>query len=302
MTKVRTIPGAHFNNAKLKPVRTDPILPSAGALFLADCTHPANPWASGVPANGGHVPNLAWPQAAAAIGSGSESSLRGDIYNLGLTSTAGLVERTTKGGLHGIVSPTYSFATDGAAGLNVAIPAAIYDYTRANKTHKFYLSVWWTTTRSAADYTGSTKALASIATTTTPVHLMTFSQKANLTGTLDSGTALGSGFNDVEGVPEFRWAAGTPGSTYDSDAVPSTHSPGHRSPFLVGNRNFFNAGSQRGKGGSRIFYRTYFEDLTVSGRTPTAVQTIDAALFAAIVGTSGGRYYGDTFTNPATIA
>lgn len=54
------------------------------------------------------------------------------------------------------------------------------------------------------------------------------------------------------------------------------------------------------KGGSHILYRCYLEDLTVSGRTYEQVKAIDDALFAAAF-SSGGKFYGDTYTDPATL-
>lgn len=47
--------------------------------------------------------------------------------------------------------------------------------------------------------------------------------------------------------------------------------------------------------------RAYVEDLTVSGRTYAEVDAIDHALYTKEVLTPGSRYYGDTFTDPATI-
>jgi hypothetical protein len=40
---------------------------------------------------------------------------------------------------------------------------------------------------------------------------------------------------------------------------------------------------------------------TVSGRTYEQVAAIDQALYTKEVLTAGGRYYGDTYTNPTTI-
>lgn len=58
--------------------------------------------------------------------------------------------------------------------------------------------------------------------------------------------------------------------------------------------------SARGASPSAIFYRFYLEDLTLSGRTWAEVDALDARLFASAFA-PGGRYYADTFTDPATI-
>jgi hypothetical protein len=52
---------------------------------------------------------------------------------------------------------------------------------------------------------------------------------------------------------------------------------------------------------SRIFYGFYLEDLTVSGRTYQDVDALDLQAYNIAFGT-GGRYYNDTYTDPATIA
>jgi len=53
---------------------------------------------------------------------------------------------------------------------------------------------------------------------------------------------------------------------------------------------------------SGVIYRAYMEDLQVSGRSYAAVDAIDFEQFTKHVLTAGGRYYGDTYTDPATIA
>ena len=52
---------------------------------------------------------------------------------------------------------------------------------------------------------------------------------------------------------------------------------------------------------SWILYRTYVEDLSVSGRTYAEVDALDYALYEKHVLTADGRYYGDTYTDPATL-
>lgn len=55
------------------------------------------------------------------------------------------------------------------------------------------------------------------------------------------------------------------------------------------------------KAASRVLYRWYLEDLTVSGRTYAEVLAADYALYQQAFGV-GGRYYGDTLpTDPSTI-
>jgi hypothetical protein len=77
---------------------------------------------------------------------------------------------------------------------------------------------------------------------------------------------------------------------------------GNSYPLSVGNGGSINAsGTAKESAPSVVFYRTYLEDLTVSGRTYAEVDALDVALYTKHVLTTGGRYYGDTYTDPATI-
>lgn len=49
-----------------------------------------------------------------------------------------------------------------------------------------------------------------------------------------------------------------------------------------------------------MIYRVYIEDLTVSGRTYAQVDSIDFALWQAAFA-AGGKFYGDTYTDPSTL-
>jgi len=51
---------------------------------------------------------------------------------------------------------------------------------------------------------------------------------------------------------------------------------------------------------SMIFYRFYCEDLSLSGRTREAVAALDDELFAEAFAV-GGKFYGDTYTDPSTF-
>lgn len=294
MTGLRFRIPTNFTDTSIPVLPADPLLPSAGALFLTDLTHLGEPWSSGVPANSSRVPNIAWKQAAAMLGSGTKESLAGEIYNVGLTGTKGLVERTPKGGLHAIVSPTVT--TGSSDGFNIAVPDAVYNFMRTN-AHLYYASLWQRVTRAASDPTGASKVMMQISTPSS--WGVGLSQKANLAGT----PLLGRPVDESTTVPVFRNTSGVPIAAFATDAITALtpYLPGHRSLFLVGNRSNTNSQSL-GQAGSRIVYRVYLEDLTVSGRTYAQADAADYALFTKELLTVGGRYYGDTFTNPTTIA
>ena len=287
------IPDVTFTDAQDLPVvRKDPILPATGALFLIDPTHPVQQWDAGVPANDATVPNIAWEQAEEILG-GTEATLAGEIYNVGLTSTKGFVERSGMGGLHACVSPTYSF-TNGDDGFNIRLPLTIYNYLRSvSDTHEFYQSIWTQPTRAASANSKAYQIISADA-------IQYFTRTTN-TGVLFGDTIIDSNGSAVEtvGQPIIRKVAGTAYSTFDT--ATSTNA-WNRCAFTVGNHDYLNSQSgSRGQAGSRIFYRFYLEDLTVSGRTYSQVSAIDDNLFAAACSKVGGRYNSDTYTNPSTV-
>jgi hypothetical protein len=117
------------------PTSPPPVeLLTAGSLLLVDPTHPDGAWASGVPAT--TVVNRARTQAQAAAGTGVVGDFDLTVTNT-LTGTDGIVERTTRGGLHGIISQT----TSAQNRRYTASSAALLAYLAANVTHAYYLSV-----------------------------------------------------------------------------------------------------------------------------------------------------------------
>ncbi|MEW1705938.1 hypothetical protein AB0230_01745 [Microbacterium sp. NPDC089190] len=100
------IPGLTFDDP-LPDAPVDGLL-NAGSLLLYDPAHPTVPWAAGVPVPGDTIPNLAWKQAAAIIGAGTETSLKGGVSSTFVQGTGsgkdGVIERTAKGALHFIPS------------------------------------------------------------------------------------------------------------------------------------------------------------------------------------------------------
>lgn len=62
----------------------------------------------------------------------------------------------------------------------------------------------------------------------------------------------------------------------------------------------YTGATYRNKQNSVILYRAYIEDLTVSGRTYAEVDALDYALYQAAFA-AGGRYFGDTYTDPVTL-
>jgi len=287
----------------------DPTLPWAddddsllvpGSLVLYEPAHSANP-VVGVPASGASIPNIAWKRAAALLGSGDVNSLALSRSNpFAVASGADvanqmLTERTTLGGIHVIVSQTNAQVQQGWAARG---PAAIEAYLQANLDHSYYISRWDRLTRAATADVDPGEMI--IGQNTTALIALSQPEAVSSGGTLpltSSGKRLGL---DSSPASNFRT---TLGNRFLSVGV-SAHSG---SPtFLYCNLSIHGVVSPWGatyqnKAGSRVDYRAYLEDLTVSGRTYAQVEALDFALWQAAFGT-GGRYNGDTIpTNPSTI-
>jgi hypothetical protein len=255
-----------------------------GSLVLFDPSDPVNPWV----ALGAAPPNLAATFADATIGGSSAL-----VYANTMVSPGGTVERSTKGGLHFIVSQTAGISAQLASVQRSSVMAT---YLLANPTHDMYLGVSFKNTRLCG----------------TPGQSTYYPYKVS-----KASTVSGDGYI----------AIGTQTSTGASIAVPTTSDP-HRiavdlttGPDGQVHATIATTDAQAGFtttmhtgliiGGapsagfvnqvqSHLVWRYYLEDLTVSGRSYSQVYAIDHALHIKEVLTTGGRYYGDTYSNPAS--
>lgn len=274
-----------FSASTGKVLRKDAILPAAGVLFLIDGTHSLGGFGAGVPANGASIPNIAWDQAAAMIGSGTEATLALVVTN-NLQAADGAAERTPKGGLH--VAMRQDTNTNNNRGFFIGSPSLISNYILAHQDHDFYLSQWSRLTRvaltggnrkAAIGYGGAYSAMIEYnqATAATPL-----------------GSRVPSPFNAV-GNHFYNVAS----SAWSGTAAINEQQAGVGA-FIAGNVRE-GASAWNNKGSSDVFYRAFLEDLTVSGRTYAEVDELDYAIWQSAFA-STGRIYGDTFTAPATLA
>ncbi|WP_188043656.1 hypothetical protein [Changpingibacter yushuensis] len=294
-------------NADRGRVSIDPVLPTQGALLLIDPTHPVlGAWEAGVPASGGTVPNLAWDHAAAVLGSGTEESLACAMDYSGMSGSKGLIERTTRGGLHGIFSQTQNVAAGDTTHMSIRLPEPLrlWISTGAAKEHSTFVSVWGATTRVTNMNPGQFEAILELMEGNTTAGRALIRSNGAGYPNVNNTNHLGSSHYPAAVLPAgpFRKALGTgaAGGVFVSYGADSN------SVFAVGNvgLNRYSGGSTPvplGHSGSRVLYRVYVEDLTVSGRTYAEVDALDQSLFASEVLTAGGRYYGDTYTNPSTL-
>lgn len=263
----------------------DPI-ESAGSLLLIETMHPTLQWAAGVPATNAVIPN----RLKSTLATGDATYLT----NNALTGTKGLVERSAKGGLHGIVSQAVALVS--GDGVRIFPDAALRAYVFAHLGNSYYLSVWGRLTRANPIPTNYTMDYATAGTTAAgiavpdpsgwfPISPKTLLGSRTLPNTVGArfgnaavtGAVMGSSISmDGAGLPTF----GAPAGTYNAAVL----------------------SSRQNKWTSFVMYRVYLEDLTVSGRTYAEVDAIDYALYTKEVVNVGGRYYGDTFTDPATLA
>lgn len=277
----------------------DPVLIN-GSLLLVTPSHDLKPWSPGVPLHGGTVPNLAETEARALIASGDLSPkffLSGDLND----GVRGKIERTGKGGLHVIVSQSVDMT--GNHGLDIELPDAIMQYLVDNSGHNYYFSQWRKLTRAALITSpDAAKTLAYIAKdnsgtgylmlTHTSSQLRPASSDQLGTRNAKGLNALGTNYVNVAGK--------------SNDLAPSIASypsgAGKRSIAQAGVIPVQNTYSPIRKAlQSWVFYRFYIEDLTVSGRSYAEVDAIDYALWQQQVESPGGKYYGDTHTDPATL-
>ena len=276
----------------------DPIENRNGSLFLWDAQR--NPL-DAVPTVGSTIPNLLndYPVATGKTMSfirGSMSAAEHDSYLA--------TQLSAKKGVHFIASQT---RTTDVTGLNTlfhgitadsALLAAIYNnVSSANKN--LYVSIWERVTRisgvgvaplfkyfdsSASNYAAyltSNKALMTVAAGSQSA------SRLNLTY-LDS--------NIVSKPNAQQFCIKSLGGTGVTATTPFRLINGRDTPW-----SGESAGGQAlNNSPSRIVYRIYVEDLTLSGRTYEQVKAIDDAEFNKAFAV-GGRFYGDTWSNPAAV-
>lgn len=280
--------GGAFTGSGSKPFFLDPIL-SEGSLLLIDVKN----WGTGVPSNGARLPNIA-PIQAGLLGIDDSAATFAQVGDL-VSGGYGAIERTAKQGLHVMVRQSADVPANN--GFNINLPPGIVSYMLDNDDHEFYFSQWRKLTRVAKttspDGAKTFAAMMNSGSSANAFFMMSHTSSqvaphsANRTGQRVSGAGqnvLGNTIHNLAGTPN-----GTNDGTYMAAAQFGTVAP----------QNSFNVIAAALP--SWVFYRCYLEDLTVSGRTYSEVDAIDYALWQSAFG-EGGRFYGDTHSNPETVA
>jgi hypothetical protein len=280
----------------------DTILPDAGALLFLDPAHPYQPWGNvsltAANSTDGQVPNLAFAQAKAMVPAGTAASLGAYVQKgagLANDGVSSKVERTGKGGLHVVFSQTTGNATSGERHLTMFTGADIGSYIMANKAHSFYAAFWGRLTRSSIQFDAgayshsmlnSQNNMAAFYTRPNAAGETQYPTDAKRIGHMGENTLGTAGKTNL---PIFQDVA-------MSDATAITNIIGR--PFVMVSPNSLPNAYRMP---SMAFYGYYLEDLTVSGRTYAQVNALVKAKYDKDVKTAGGRYYADTFTDPATM-
>lgn len=297
------VPGT-FTDTSLPIVFDDSVM-SAGSLLLVDAQHSLGGFgaAGAVPANGGVCPNVAWQQAKAIVGSGDTTTLAPTWAKTTLGATSVLAERTTKKGLHVIVSQT---AHVSGQGMRLTLPTLLAEYIRTHSTNSLYVSVWHRVTRAATNTDANMRSLflgdaAALGTSYRQqfwhTSVATYGQSYPGHG---QGTAQSIGIRDAAAADDGTGAKMLSSATSAyTGTTPGTLSADVQ---IFGQTGVNATAGNLQKHPSRIFYRLYIEDLTVSGRTYATVDALDYARYTTDMLTAGGRFYGDTFTAPSTLA
>lgn len=203
---------------------------------------------------------------------------------------------TSKGGLHFITSQAYSGeAYSGEVFSGIRANAALRTYLAGLANPNLYVSMWTCVTRKAKGQAGKQAPLLSYAQTTSNylMYLQSVQSQMALSGVSTSKLNKIATSDDVVGVPNYYQGNVTSKSgTGVTASTALTIGSGHYNPF--------SSITSLNEAPSFILYRVYIEDLSLSGRTYEQVKAIDDAEFAKAFGV-GGRFYGDTWSNPSTV-
>ena len=293
-----------FNNSTL-PVYYPDSRMNAGSLLLLDFSHP-NSGVSSVPANGAVLNNIAWETSKALIPSGTQTTLSPTVANT-ITGSGGLMELTSKKGLHGIISQVNDIQSGNE--FNIVMPSLIANYTRVNASRGMFFSLWARTTRAAlfgGFYVFNQNSISGGS------YLAGFANGNNQT---TSNALPSTGSQRVGGRDPYTQ---TPVSNklYNVmvNAVTGTVTTDGTSQFKFGSAGS-NQAAEVNKASSNILYQLHIVDVETArvqynlqngtsltqAQMYTILDALDLAAWTAAFGT-GGRFENDTFTSPSTLA
>lgn len=298
MSNIIKLTGVSLTGAPPKIIVKDPV-ESSGSLFLYDASYEVG---KPVPANGATVANALEDLAVSNLGSWITP---GEVLNATIRRTPDLaniwkVERTSKGGLYGLITQNGGQTKDEY--LIMDLPKQVRDYIYNNRsTNTFYFSAWWYVVRpmlsdenwapqSVMHYTGDGNATANY------LFFMSMGAPSPFSGSTLKGKANYPGINEqqVSNLTRMRASIAVQGGVGTG--------PNSTNAIEYGMGAFSAWGSfNRNKAPSRILYRCYVEDLTLSGRTYNEVEAIDHREYERAFA-PGGKFAQDEYPAPSTMA
>lgn len=257
-----------------------------GSLILLE---PARDGIAGIPTS---LNNYAHDSALELVG---QSIDKISIKN-NLASAGGIAERTTKGGLHGIVPQNPATGTPRIS-MSGRIPAALEAYFLANTDHSYYIALQATVTRNVSSlYPEDSIVIAGIYSSSIGSDE---SQQTPLVYQNKSSLNVTGGRVNASGLLGRSYATPQPAFLVDS-AMSSLiiHSATiddsiRRDLFCMGQSSL---NYQKGMP-SWVLYSLYIEDLTVSGQTYAQAHAKSQAVYDSRFG-NGGIYANDSWTTP----
>lgn len=271
-------------------------LMTEGSLLLYDFSNPGGyDGGAAVPVDGTSlIPNVAWETSKRVLGSGDRNSLSSIFQQTGFVGSSDslhLTEWTAQKGLHTIVSQATTIQNKSVF---FQLPTLLRDYIHANAPgHDFYLSCWQRITRAqviASDSQPWSYLANSSGASSNYLYLI---QPIGIAAPSANKAALPTGSNVAE-VKLFTVQLNAWNNTRPSAATDLIHRI-----WNVGSADAW-ASANTTQVASRILYRIYLEDLTVSGRNYNTVRSLDQALWTTAFA-SGGKFYNDTYTAPSTL-
>lgn len=293
MGKLLKISGFAITDPTVPVIKQFDEIESRGSLFLFDGSSSAGVF-TGVPTLGAAIPNIVAPIASNVLGTPA-ASLHATVSRKDPNSSLFLVERTSKGGLHGIITQAGSQASEQS--YRVGLPAAVNNRLRLNTSNAFYVSLWQRVTRKGIA-SGAPQSPFHFATNTSNYAFM-FQNGLSLPLSADASyinrnNTPNIGDTDITEAPMNRF-----GAVAFRGLVGSGPAVSNSVEFGLGSFSAWNTFNLN-KAASRIIYRAYVEDLTVSGRTFDEVYALDYALYQAAFA-AGGKFAGDVYTDPSTL-
>lgn len=285
-----------------------PLATRPGTLLISEAQDTDS--LTNIPAIGNSMllPNAAYTTAKKLLPAGTsqeQASVRFEV-TAGTTNSEVRFERTLKGGIHGI--PTQSGA--GVApghGAKLGIPDSILEYIRAHPNNRFGFGFWGRVTRkpsvpvSATGNPPQPQHFAIGRSSSKGLPVFSVSQADTLTTLYPPGSWPVPGNYEAQGGESVNQVGlWTPSysTKWNGELQPTvkTVEGGFWWGAVGGNAN--NAPAMATCFASLVFYGMFIEDLTVSNITTTKfVEDFEKETNKNF--SAGGRFYGDTYSDPA---